>query len=245
VSKKPRRAARGSISRVAHVDMIPSDPLLWRPQTAEPGRRARSVNNPIIEPHWQGAHVLVHFDADRRAPDGGAWCAILDSYGDDVSDEEPSVTAAIRAAVRADDAVIDGFLTDQATRSGTTVSVLPIGRRSGNIVMGHRMDPDVAVPIDDGDTRPVAFVAVDLLRVDGRVLFDVPLLERKRVLDSLIEVGEFVRVSPYARPPADPWMRTWRASGFDGVVLKSSNSRYRPGGETEEWIIWLAGPSRR
>ncbi|HXQ95890.1 MAG TPA: hypothetical protein VN800_03110 [Candidatus Acidoferrales bacterium] len=230
---------------MAAVDTTPLDPLSWRPQVARPGRRARSVSNPIIEPHWQGAHVLVHVDADRRGPDGGTWCAILDSYGDDITDEEPTVTAALRSAVHADDAVIDGFLTDQATRPGTTVSVLPIGRRSGNIVMGPRMDPDVAAPIEDGEVRPVAFVAVDLLRVDGRALFDVPLLERKRILDSVVEVGELVRVSPYARPPADPWMRTWRASGFDGVVLKASNGRYRPGGEAEDWIVWLAGPAKR
>jgi len=168
---------------VAAVDTTPPDPLAWRPQVARPGRRARSVSNPIIEPHWQGAHVLVHVDADRRGPDGGAWCVILDSYGDDITDEEPAVTAALRSAVHADDAVIDGFLTDQATRPGTTVSVLPIGRRSGNIVMGRRMDPDVATPIDDGEVRPVAFVAVDLLRVDGRALFDVPLLERNHDVD--------------------------------------------------------------
>jgi ATP dependent DNA ligase domain len=230
---------------VADIEAIPTDSLAWRPQAARPSRRSRPVRDPVIEPHWQGAHVLVHLDADRRAADGGTWCVILDEYGDDVTGEEPAVAAAVRAAVRAGEAVLDGFLTDQATRSGTTVSALPIARRTGNIVMGHRLDTDVAPPQDDGAVRPVAFVAVDLLRVDGQELFDIPLLERKRILDSLLEEGDLVRISPYTRPPVEPWMRTWRAAGFDGVMLKAANSRYRPGGETDDWTISLAVPTRR
>ena len=229
---------------MADVADIPSDPLAWRPQYARPSRRARPISDPLIEPLWRGTRVLVHLDRSRPTPDGGTWCAILDDEGEDASDLEPDVTAALRVAVGAADAVIDGYLTDQATRPGENVALVSIGRRSGNIVMGHRIDPDVAPPIDDGEPRPVAFVAVDLLRVDGQDLFDVPLLERKRLLDSLVEVGDLVRLSPYTRPPVDGWMRSWRAAGFAGVMLKAANSRYRPGTETDQWTVALAGQQR-
>lgn len=229
---------------MADVADIPSDPLAWRPQYARPSRRARPISDPLIEPLWRGTRVLAHLDRSRLTPDGGTWCAILDDDGEDASDLEPAVTAALRVAVGAADAVIDGYLTDQATRPGENVALVSIGRRSGNIVMGHRIDPDVAPPIDDGEPRPVAFVAVDLLRVDGQDLFDVPLLERKRLLDSLVEVGELVRLSPYTRPPVDGWMRSWRAAGFAGVMLKAANSRYRPGTETDQWTVALAGQQR-
>lgn len=229
---------------MADADPIPSDPLAWRPQLARPSRRARPVTDPVIEPLWRGIHVLVHVEGGR-APDEPARCRLLDAHGEDVSEEEPEVTRAIAGALRAGDAVVDGYLTDQATRPGTSVSMLPVGRRSGNIIMGHRMDADIAPPVDDGEPRPVAFVAVDLLRVDGQDLLDVPLLERKRILDSLIEAGDLVRVSPYTRPPVDAWMRSWRAAGFEGVMLKASNSRYRPGSQTEEWTVSLASPERR
>ena len=230
---------------MADVDPIPSDPLAWRPQVARPSRRSRPVTDPLIEPHWLGDHVLVHIDTEDIGPDGAARCRFVDEHGDDVTDREPDLAAAVRDAIRATDVVLDGYLTDQATRPGTSVSVLPVARRTGNILVGHRMDPDIAVPLDDGDARPTAFVAVDLLRVDGQVLFDVPLLERKRILDSLIEEAELVRVSPYTKPPVDPWMRTWRAAGFDGLVLKAANSRYRPGHETDDWTISLATPGRQ
>ncbi len=230
---------------MANVVEIPTDPLDWRPQHARPSRNPRSVADPVIEPLWHGTRVLVHVDASRRAADGGPWCAVLDDEGEDVADLEPEVTAALRTAILAGDAVVDGYLTDQATRPGENIALVAVGRRSGNIVMGHRVDPDVSPPLDDGSPRPVAFVAVDLLRVDGQDLFDVPLLERKRILDSLVTVGELVRLSPYTRPPVEGWMRTWRATGFEGVMLKAANSRYRPGAETDDWTIALSSHSRR
>ncbi|MDA8202887.1 MAG: hypothetical protein M0Z49_09015 [Chloroflexi bacterium] len=223
---------------------IPSDPRAWRPQTARPSRRPRPVVDPIIEPHWGGLRVIAHVARGTSSDEAGR-CVLLDDLGEDVTHEEPEVVEAILAALGAEDAVLDGYLTDQATRPGTQVSMLPVARRSGNIVMGHRMDADIAPPLEDDAPRPVAFVAVDVLRVDGQDLLEIPLLERKRLLDSLLEVGELVRVSPYTRPPVEAWLRSWRAAGFDGVVLKAANSRYRPGSETVEWTISFANPERR
>jgi len=89
---------------------------------------------------------------------------------------------------------------------------------------------------DEGGGR-VAFVAVDLLRVDGQTLLDLPLLERKRLLDSLIRQGDLVRVSPYTRPPLRSWILSWKSLGFDGAVVKAANSRYVPSTVTEEWTV--------
>jgi ATP-dependent DNA ligase len=230
---------------VVDSETLPTDPLAWRPQYPRPSRHPRAVADPLIEPLWRGTRVLVHVDGSRRGPQGEPWCTILNDEGEDATQQEPAVAAALRGAVRAVDAVIDGYLTDQATRPGETVALLSIGRRTGNIVMGHRVEPDVAPPIDDGTPRPVAFVAVDLLRIDGQDLLDVPLLERKRILDSLLEVGELVRLSPYTRPPVEGWMRSWRAAGFEGVMLKAANSRYRPGSESDEWTVVLAARPRQ
>ena len=50
--------------------------------------------------------------------------------------------------------------------------------------------------------QPAALVATDLLWIDGQPLLDIPLLERRRVLDSALGEGELVRRSK-ARPAAD------------------------------------------
>ena len=85
----------------------------------------------------------------------------------------------------------------------------------------------------------VAFVAVDLLRLDGEELLDVPLLERKRLLEQVVAAGDLVRVTPFVRPPLEGWLNSWKAAGFAGAILKAANSRYVPGRETDEWYVAL------
>jgi ATP-dependent DNA ligase len=91
----------------------------------------------------------------------------------------------------------------------------------------HHLDPD----------RPIAFVAVDLLSVEGTNLLDVPLLERKRLLDGALEAGEIVRITPFVRPPLGTFVATWRSLGFEDLAYKSANSRYHPSGSNEEWAL--------
>jgi len=83
----------------------------------------------------------------------------------------------------------------------------------------------------------VAFVAIDLLWLDGDPLLEVPLLERKRVLDSVIEPTELVRLGVYVRPPVETWISTWRRLGFIGLSVRAANSRYHPGEERPDWTL--------
>jgi bifunctional non-homologous end joining protein LigD len=211
----------------------PSDPFEWRPQRARASRTGRAVTNAILEPAWDGDHVLVHVD-------GLGGTRIIAEDGEDVSTLDPALTALVGAAIASGSAIIDGFLTTQATRPGSTVSLVPrFRKRPLGMLLGPGVEQDLtpgpeAVPPGE---ETVAFVAVDLLRVDGQDLFDVPLLERKRILEGIIVPGARVRVSPFTQPPVEHWLRSWEAAGFRGVMMKAANSRYRPGAETSEWVF--------
>ena len=49
--------------------------------------------------------------------------------------------------------------------------------------------------------KDLAFVVIDLLRIDNQTLFDVPLLERKRLLEGVVQQSPLVRLSPWVTPP--------------------------------------------
>jgi hypothetical protein len=85
-----------------------------------------------------------------------------------------------------------------------------------------------------------AFVATDLLWLDGQPLFDVPLLERKRLLEAVLEESYLVRVSAFVRPSAVITLVTWGTIGFRDLVWKAANSRYRPGEANEDWAVGRA-----
>jgi ATP-dependent DNA ligase len=85
------------------------------------------------------------------------------------------------------------------------------------------------------DEEPVSLVATDLLWLDDQSLLDVPLLERKRLLDAVLAQSELVRVGAFVRPPIATWVSSWRRLGFYGITYRGANSRYHPGEERDEW----------
>lgn len=180
--------------------------------------------------------------------------------GEPVTDQDHIVRALGIAASRSTDGVIlDGFLTKQVVladaveeddvegglRHVTAVDELPstgkliaqsmVGvRRNRAEEAAQRQEADVeARTFDEGE--PVNLVLVDLLWLDGEWLLDVPLLERKRLLESILPGERLVRPGPYVLPPIQTWIGSWRAQGFRGVSFKAANSRYRPGERADDW----------
>jgi len=141
--------------------------------------------------------------------------------------------------VLASEAVLDGVISIQATGGGEGTSAVMFGKTQPvkRLFIGGPGSDIQYEPRSKPRTGDPAFVALDLLRLDGQTLFDVPLMERKRLLDGLVEQSELVRVSPWVRPPVRSWFATWRAAGFRGVMMKSANSRYTPGATTTEWAV--------
>src|SRR3989304_3270112 len=87
-----------------------------------------------------------------------------------------------------------GSLPARAARGGggpSTATSLQVPRF--NVLMGRTAELEPLPMKDDEGGGRVAFVAVDLLRGDGPTLLALPLLERKRLLDSLIRQGALGR----------------------------------------------------
>jgi len=186
------------------------------------------VVDPIIEPLWEGVHVLAHAH--------GRDVRLIDDQGYDVGREFGAIADALAQGVAAAQAVLDGWLTNQATRTGQGLALVPMEAPRGmGLFRAPKPGPPRIVPHDRPAT--IAFVAVDLLVLDGQVLFDLPLLERKRLLESAIVGSELVRTSLYVRPPLERWLPSWNAVGFTGAMLKAANSRYVPGALADDWSV--------
>jgi len=232
------------------------DPRAWRPQAFGP-RKAKDLKDPIVEPAWDGIRVLAHVS--------NAGVAIIDANGADLAPDHPEIAAELLAAIRADTAVVDGYLTDQALRSGVGVTLdidgspgvsehvtqFFLGKHAADAMGGRGQVPGRATArtigqveaVADAAPVPIAFMAIDLLALDDEPLLDVPLLERKRLLESVLAEGERVRRTPFVREPAGSFIITWRSVGFGGVVHKEANSRYHPGVPNADWTL-MAMPRR-
>jgi ATP-dependent DNA ligase len=214
---------------------IPRDPRQWRPLEPQATRRPPQIRDPILEPLWSGTRVMAHFRA-RPETEAAGWVELLDSEGTDIGDAAPRVVETLRNAIMAFEAVIDGILTQQATVGGEGTALIPRAEVSRlGLLLPQQAEMTYAQPEGIARTGETAFVALDLLSVDDEPLLTLPLLERKRLLESLFLESELVRVSPHTRPPLGPWLNTWKSAGFRGVMMKGANSRYRPGDYTLEW----------
>ncbi len=135
----------------------------------------------------------------------------------------------IREAIDAEQAVIDGCWTAMpfvGEGSGARAWSATLAEESG-----AEEGPD---PVSLERRR--AFVAWDLVELDGERLHEIPLQERRRLLEAVVVENVRVRVSPAVRIPIHSWLGAWRTSGFTHFVAKHVNSRYRYGATAEDWL---------
>ena len=227
---------------------MPTESAVVRPAALKPmpyGRTSfRSVRDGIWEPLWGGRRVLI--DAF------GTDVAVRDEQGEPI-DGYDLLRDAIRDGSLADELVLDGYLLPAPLRDTTGAesvmgldSVQSVGQMSRQLLMGVR-GTDRADAMEAAQVRrvalpsssPTAFVAIDLLWLDGDPLIDVPLAERKRLLDGVLLEGEVVRRTVTVRPPVEAWYGQWRALGFREVAVKGANSRYTPGKPNGAWATAL------
>lgn len=201
----------------------------------------KRIRDPLCEPLWSGRRVLAEVAAGRvtlRDEDG----VVLDGYD--------RLRAALAESAYANEAVVDGYLLPAPIRD-TVGAEAPlgmdttptVGQMSRQMLLGgggtnkrrEQRELAAAREVDLPPEGPTAMVAVDLLWLDGQSLVDVPLLERKRLLDAVLVDHELVRRTVLVRPPVEAWYAQWRALGFREYAVKAANSRYVPGGASDHW----------
>lgn len=218
----------------------------WRPQF--PGRRSTGdIRDPIVEPDWGGMRAVAAI-SDGKAE--------VYRYGDRI-DVPASLEEALGYAFEAVDGVVEGHLTQHAFDTG--VGAIPVDEpvsrplismprifkrpQTDPYIYGRRHQADeesralgILEALADGEDY--AFVAVDLLWLDGQSLYGIPLQERKRLLDTVLAQSGLIRVTPFARPGGAAGLTaTWATLGFENIFWRAANSRYTPGEENPDWVV--------
>lgn len=199
------------------------------------------IREPVVEPAWSGIRVIAAASGDDTL--------VLDDGTPIEGQERLRWHLAHQVAAAAEAVIVDGYLTKQVVsedaRIWTGTDELPsTGSLIAQSMVGTRRDrAEEAATQRERETEARSFgqddlvnlVVTDVLWLDGDWLLDVPLLERRRLLESIIPGDEFVRAGPYVRPPLQTWIGSWRAQGFLGITFKEANSRYRPGETAQDW----------
>lgn len=181
----------------------------------------------IIEPKWDG----IRGQLVRR--DGTV--ALWSRHDEPVGPSFPEITSAARRL--GNDVVLDGEIL--AIDGDEPLPFTVLQRRLGS----RPSEPTLFGGLE------VAFVAFDLLELDGKDLRERPLHERRVLLDEVlggIDRSEAIRAGDVL--PVDDWEAAAtirdqsRARGVEGLMVKRRNSAYRGGRIRGDWWKWKVAP---
>lgn len=175
----------------------------------------------LFEPLWPGERIMARVDRGQ--------VTLTDEIGRPSAPELDEAAAVLGAAVRAGHAVVDGIWSAQPFIGDGSLA-----RTGDETIASEGLSTELPDPL--APERRRAFVAVDLVELDGEPLYDVPFGERRRLLESVIDEGVQVRISPVVKHPLGGWLIGWRANGFTHYLAKHMNSRYVPGERNEDWL---------
>lgn len=163
-------------------------------------------NGWAFEVKWDGYRTIVHVDAGT--------VRLQSTAGHDVTARWPEF-GDLASSVNADSAILDGEL----------VVFDDDGRPSFELVQRSGI----------GSDRQAVLQFFDVLQVDGIDTIELPYLDRRRLLEHLVEPADNWTVPASRVGDGAALLDATAAHGLEGVIAKRVDSRYRPGTRTRDW----------
>jgi bifunctional non-homologous end joining protein LigD len=201
------------------ADGLPDLPDL-RPMLPRPLPEPFDSDQYLFEPWWGGERALV--SVGPGATPGTGAVRIVDASGRDVTGVLPELAGlAVRIAARS--AILDGELV--------------VVDASG------RADPGaLAARLAGQPGRPAAFLAFDLLHLDGRSLLSQPLVRRREALRKVLRPGDEVVAVPAIATEGIALFEAAVAQGIAGILARQRSGPYLPGTRSRLWRFIATKP---
>src|SRR5919199_567107 len=204
----------------AHLDGDPKNWLLIkkRDEGAERERRAyvpmlatleRSIpRGPgwLFEVKWDGYRALAHVSQGEAT--------LTSRNQNDLTQRFPGVTKGIVRALKTPDCVLDGEVCALDEQGRSSFSAMQQGKAG----------------------TPLVYYVFDLLEVEGEPLVDLPLVERRKRLEALLDKrNRTVRLSE-AFDDGAALLQAAKRQQLEGIMAKRLDSKYAVGRRTREWL---------
>jgi bifunctional non-homologous end joining protein LigD len=203
----------------ATADRLPDLPEI-RPMLARPLPQPFDSDEHLFEPWWGGTRAIVSI-GPADSPGAGD-VRIVDAEGVDRTASFPELAGtAVRVAARS--AVLDGEL----------VIVDADGRADAEAL---------AARLAGVSGRPAAFLAFDLLHLDGVSLLGQPLVKRRDALRRVLRPGDEVVAVPAIATEGRALFDAIAAQGLAGMMARQRQGPYLPGVRSRLWRFVPAAP---
>jgi bifunctional non-homologous end joining protein LigD len=202
------------------IAVLPNLPAALRPMLPRPITEPFDSDAHLFEPSWGGLRALAFIGPADVA--GTGYVTFADGAGRTLPELPELAGLAVRVDARS--AVLDGELVVVGANG------LADGDELARRLAGER-------------GRPVAYLAFDLLHLDGRSLLSAPLVRRRESLRRVLRPGDEVVAVPAIAGEGRALHEAAAAQGIAGVMARQRSSPYLPGVRSRLWrFIPTLGP---
>jgi bifunctional non-homologous end joining protein LigD len=192
---------------------LPNLPDNLRPMRPKPAPEPFDSEAHVFEPWWGGLRALAYVGPSESA--GAGDVRVIDEVGRDVGARLPEL-AGMAVRLEARSAVLDGEL----------VAV-------GGAGLADNVELERRIAGEPG--RAVAFLAFDLLHLDGRSLLALPLHRRRELLKRILHPGDEVVAVPAIAAEGRALHAAAATQGIAGILARQRTSPYLPGVTSRLW----------
>src|SRR2546426_5831903 len=160
----------------------------------------------LFEVKWDGFRALA------RVTQGEA--TLKSRQGNDLTQRFPTIAKEIPKAVKTPDCVLDGEICALDEQGRSSFSLMQQGKPG----------------------TPLVYFVFDLLELEGEPLVDLPLTERRKRLEQLLDKrNRTVRLSE-TFDDGEALLQAAKEQHLEGIVAKRLDSRYAQGRRTRDWL---------
>jgi bifunctional non-homologous end joining protein LigD len=216
--EKSKKSAPTSITAVAEIPgaIKRPPPSSVTPMLATPVDKAFDGAEWLFEIKWDGYRAIAFIEDGK--------VRLVSRNQNDLTARYPELKELPRS-VKARQAVLDGEVValDENGRASFSLMQQRTGFRPGGRKAVAKADV------------PVLYYAFDLLYLEGFDLRRVPLEARKRMLQSILVTGDFLRYSDHYEEQGKALFQIARDRGLEGILAKKRDSPYLEH-RSREWL---------
>lgn len=214
---------REGIKGLSHVRARVGSPVLsqlsQRLRTAD--EMIEKMGTVAVEPKYDGVRVELHFKRDK-------WVRTFSRNLENTTSMFPELSE-VGKEIHADEVILDGEAVGLDPKTGKTVSFqeTTTRKRKHNIELFSK-------------SVPLKFFVFDILYKNGEDLLEVPLSERRKILETTVKPGTLLAVTPQIVTDSAQQLRLYHddqlKKGLEGAMVKKWNSPYEPGRRGFSWV---------
>jgi ATP-dependent DNA ligase len=83
---------------------------------------------------------------------------------------------------------------------------------------------------------PAVYVVFDILEKEGKPLVELPLMERKKILEVSVKEGKHMLLTDYVEEKGEAYFKAALDKGLEGIMAKKKDSHYEPSIRSGNWL---------